>query len=190
MATDFPSAEELFNPTSILEMGFRQDTQMVACGSSTRQMITVYEADLTVKQARELRDWLNMALPAIPQDNLTAEIAEIIAISLRKCAGYFIANATAEAAADLIDRLQAANVSLSNTVKLLQEASDSRALREKESQPPAVARWRCVSYCRCEPAGKYGHFERDDEAGVWVKHEDLRSIQTKTAHETGGSHGA
>lgn len=38
-----------------------------------------------------------------------------------------------------------------------------------------LARWRCVSYCRCAPSDRDGHFEKSGD-GVWVKYEDVRGV--------------
>jgi hypothetical protein len=53
----------------------------------------------------------------------------------------------------------------------------------QSSQPPPVARWRCVSYCLCKPSNNTGHFVRDDVEGVWVKYDDLSSTATKPGEQ-------
>jgi hypothetical protein len=54
-------------------------------------------------------------------------------------------------------------------------------VKERESIPPKLARWRCVSYCLCDPSTTKGHFVRDDVSGTWVKYDDIGSGSAETS---------
>lgn len=59
---------ELFRQMPPLAVPFPwASVQIAECYPYSTQMITVHEADLNVEQARQLRDWLNKALPAEQQ---------------------------------------------------------------------------------------------------------------------------
>lgn len=76
------------------------------------------------------------------------------------------------------ERLEIKDTSTGDNVLLdLQEMRGLQAFLNEclgstpETRADAVARWNCKSYCRCET--REGHFERNDETGVWVRYEDI-----------------
>lgn len=64
MATENLTPDQSFRLTSPLAVDFDGEPGTIAENSlGWTSMISIYEADLSVAQARRLRDWLNAVLP-------------------------------------------------------------------------------------------------------------------------------
>jgi hypothetical protein len=63
MTTDNLRAKNRFKYTGSLDLDYSDDTVRVACCNAGDAIISIFDADLDVDQARKLRDWLNVVLP-------------------------------------------------------------------------------------------------------------------------------